>query len=255
MEELKIALVQSTIKWHNPDLNFDHTRELVLGIDETDLILLPEMWASGFTMQVHKNHQYTEKGLTLMHDFARHHSALVGGSLITKVGDKYYNRFYLVSADEVVATYDKKHLFAYAGEDRYFTSGRDQVVIEYNNWKLSLNVCYDLRFPVWTRNTSDYDILIYSANWPDKRIDAWDALLPARAIENQCFVLGTNCFGEDAWHNTYAGHSQAIGPDGKIISKLVGQSGVIQVTLVKKILETYREHLPFLKDRDLFEFK
>lgn len=255
MEDLKVSLVQSTIQWHKHQSNFDYARELVLGIEETDLILLPEMWASGFTMQVHKNYQCTEEGLTLMHDFARHHSALVGGSLITKVGDKYYNRFYLVSDSEIIATYDKKHLFGYAGEDRFFTSGDDQVVVQYKEWRLSLNICYDLRFPVWSRNTSDYDILIYSANWPDKRIDAWDILLPARALENQCYVLGTNCFGEDAWHNTYAGHSQAVGPDGKVIRILVGKPGVIQVLLNKKVLENYRTQLPFLKDRDLFEFK
>ena len=241
-----------TIKWHDHQANFDHAQELVESIEATDLILLPEMWASGFTMKVHQNHQCTEQGLTLMQDFARHHAALVGGTLISKVGEKYYNRFFIVSDSGVVATYDKKHLFAFAGEDRFFTSGQERITVDYKGWKLSLNTCYDLRFPVWSRNDNDYDILLYPANWPNKRINAWKTLLEARAIENQCYVLGTNCHGEDAWHNTYDGYSQAISPNGEILDSIKGQAGVVTVTLDKTLLDKYRTQFPFLKDRDKF---
>lgn len=251
---LSINLLQLSIKWHDPAYNFDNANREVEGMANCDLIVLPEMWSSGFTMFAHKFHQYTSEAINLMKKWSQFHDACIVGSLITKVDELYYNRLYVVESGEVQATYDKKHLFAFSGEDRYFDGGNQRLIYTYKDWRLCLNVCYDLRFPVWCRNTDDYDILLFSANWPDKRISAWNMLLRARAIENQCYVIGTNCYGQDTWHNTYEGHSALISYDGSNVVTLVGEGGVLHSEIRKSDLTKFREALPFLKDRDSFQF-
>jgi len=253
MKTLKSSIVQPKITWHQPNENFKHTAELINSINETDLILLPEMWASGFTMKAHEYYKNTDAAIDLMKKWSQEKEACIIGSLITKVKDDYYNRLYVVDEGKVKQTYDKKHLFAFSGEDRFYKAGNQKCIYNYKEWSLCLNVCYDLRFPVWLRNTEDYDVLIFCANWPDKRIEAWDTLLKARSIENQCYVLGANCHGKDIWNNSYAGHSAHYGYDGQQLTYLENQSGVIQFELGKTPLDKFRSDLPFLKDRDAFK--
>jgi len=252
MSVLKVSLVQSKIEWHNPDKNFRSLDSLVYTIEETDLIILPEMWATGFTMKAHNYHSFTAEALEYMKKWAKQKDATIAGSLICKEGEKYYNRLYVIEPNAVEKHYDKKHLFGYAGEDRIYSPGKDQLIFELNGFKIKAQVCYDLRFPVWARNQEDYDVLFYCSNWPDQRLNAWKTLLKARAIENQCFVLGVNCFGKDVWDNTYSGHSAIISYDGTTIEKLKGREDVIQAELSFASLKKFRENLPFLKDRDRF---
>ncbi len=251
-DQLKVALIQPELTWHKPEANFQSVASLISEIDETDLILLPEMWSSGYTMQAHKYHSSTARALELMQGWAANKKALVIGSLITQINDAYYNRLYIVSDKGVERVYDKKHLFGFAGEDRVFTSGSDQLIFEHKGWRICANICYDLRFPVWARNTTDYDVLLYVANWPNPRLNAWDNLLKARAIENQAYVLGANCYGKDAWNNEYSGHSAVIDSFGYQLTETIESSGVIRATLDKKHLAEARSKFPFLKDRDGF---
>jgi len=248
---LKVSLVQANLLWHEVDENINHMGKLVSGIEDTDLIVLPEMWSSGFTMMAHRYHHQTERAVSIMQNWAKDKSAVVCGSLITKAGEFYYNRLYCVSASGVIATYDKKHLFGFAGEDRSFTAGKEKVDVNIGGFKVRLNICYDLRFPVWSRNDTDYDVLIYTANWPDKRVAAWKTLLQARAMENQCYVLGTNCVGEDLWNNTYAGYSSIYAPDGELLIQ-GKEEAIMSQTLHLENVTTYREAFPILKDRDAF---
>jgi predicted amidohydrolase len=250
---LSVATIQLPTQWHRPDLNLDTAHTEFKKLKDVDLVVLPEMWSSGFTMYAHKFHDSTSKALDLMKEWSMALDACIVGSLITKIDERYYNRMYAVVNGVVSDYYDKKHLFGLSGEDRFYDSGDKRVIIEYKSWRINLNICYDLRFPVWCRNCDDYDIAIYSSAWPDKRIDAWDILLRARAVENQCYIIGANCYGTDAWDNSYAGHSAIINYDSQILDQLVGKGGIIASTIRKDELRNYQESLPFLKDRDLFK--
>ncbi len=256
MSELSVALLQSFTSWHNPQANIISIQDQLNQLNSrADIIILPEMWLTGFTMKAHQFCRDLDLGLNAMIKWSTDFKSAIIGSLITKVDDAYYNRAYVISNGEIIHSYDKKHLFAFSGEDRFYNSGNKKCIFEFNNWKICLNVCYDLRFPVWSRNIDDYDILIYCANWPDKRISAWDTLLKARAIENQCYVLGVNCTGEDAWHNTYAGHSSIVNFDGDNLELLKGRSGILTYKLNLDELQEFRNKFPFLKDRDTFELQ
>jgi len=256
MSELNVALLQSLTTWHNPDENLKFISSQINRLQEdVDLIVLPEMWLTGFTMKAHQFWSVTENGVEAMKQWSMNCKATIVGSLITKVGEEYYNRAYVVSHGKVETTYDKKHLFAFSGEDRFFHAGKEKCIFTINEIRICLNVCYDLRFPVWSRNDDAYDVLIYCANWPEKRISAWDVLLKARAIENQSYVLGVNCTGEDAWHNLYTGHSSVVNFDGENLEYLEGGPGVLMHTLSLTDLQVFRKKFPFLKDRDQFELK
>ncbi len=253
LAQLRVALVQGQPLWHNPEYNLPHYDELVGTIKQADLILLPEMWPTGYTIQAHKYHDTESTAIDKMRIWAAAQSALVVGSLIAKDGDSYYNRLYIVEPSGRLSYYDKKHLFGFAGEDRVFSPGKEQLTYDYKGWRLRMNVCYDLRFPVWSRNTDKYDIVLYSANWPDKRIDAWRTLLKARAIENQAYALGCNCVGEDLWNNTYSGHSSIINPHGEVLTEMVKEEGILYAEMTKEALAVVRAKLPFLADQDRFE--
>ncbi|NNE27518.1 MAG: nitrilase family protein [Saprospiraceae bacterium] len=256
MSQLTATILQAQIKWHDPQHNIDHFSELIGGVpDESDLIILPEMWSSGFTMKAHLYHDHDLSALKAMKSWSIEKEALVIGSLIVKEKEQYFNRCFLVKEGSVVAQYDKKHLFGFAGENRFFEPGNQKLIYEYKGFRLCPMICYDLRFPVWCRNVEDYDILIFSANWPDKRIDAWDSLLKSRSIENQSYVLASNCVGEDVWHNHYTGHSAGFGYDGVRLAFLAQQEGLLTVQMNKQEMLAYREALPFLKDRDNFEIR
>ncbi len=254
MSELRIAVVQAQLQWHKVDANLEHISELIKGIKDVDLIVLPEMWSTGFTMMAHRYHPYTPTALGLMQEWAAQQDAVIIGSLITQQEDKCYNRLYCVGPAGLIETYDKRHLFAFAGEDRSFNGGTERKEIIIKGFTLRLQVCYDLRFPVWSRNDTDYDMLVYVANWPDKRIDAWQTLLRARAIENQAFVIGCNCVGQDLWSNTYTGYSALLAPDGHYLATAEGES-ILYGTISIADIQAFRTKFPFLRDRDAFSLE
>jgi predicted amidohydrolase len=252
---LNIALIQEAITWHQAKVNFERFSNAVGQVQGADLIVLPEMWSSGFTMKAEAHYKYSKEALDLMISWSLAQKAAIAGSLIVKEDGDFYNRLYFVEQGKVKCYYDKKHLFGFAGEDRFFKSGIKRQIVELKGWRILLNICYDLRFPVWCRNLDDYDVALFSANWPSQRIAAWDTLLRARAIENQAYVIAVNCLGRDAWKNNYTGHSAIIAYDGEILDWKADESALLRQALQKDALQEFRTRLPFLKDRDHFELK
>lgn len=251
---MKISLIQTSLIWENPEANRSNFERLIQSIkEETDIIILPEMFATGFTMQPATVAEKAD-GATVqwMKEMAKAKNCAVTGSLVIEENGKYYNRLFFVRPDGVVNTYDKRHLFSLAGEDKAYTTGTDRLILEYRSWKICPLVCYDLRFPVFSRNTEDFDLMIYAANWPAPRVTAWDTLLKARAIENMCYAAGVNRIGKDHNGHEYPGHSQVLDELGANAIAPSAEEGVFTVTLDKeKMLET-RKKLNFLADRDSF---
>ena len=254
-DELIISLVQPFLHWEDPEANRGSLERSILSItDPTQLIILPEMFTTGFSMNA-KNLAEEHEGKTLswMQGMAGKIDSAITGSIIVKEKGKYYNRLYFVFPDGSYDWYDKKHTFTLAGEHRTYTAGKKKLIIEYHGWKICPLICYDLRFPVWARNTEDYDLLIYVANWPKKRIAAWDALLCARAIENMSYCVGVNRVGPDGNDHEYVGHSAAYNVLGDPISEPEFEKEFIDtVTLSKEHIVSTRKHLQFLNDRDAF---
>ncbi len=251
---MKIALVQSTLLWENPKENRNYFEQKINSITENvDLIVLPEMFTSGFTMNP-KAAAETMKGETVLwlQALAKAKNSAITGSLVIQENDNFYNRLVFIFPSGEIKTYDKKHLFTLAGEDKTYTSGIQKLIIEYKGFKICPLICYDLRFPVFARNTEDYDVLIYVANWPKPRINAWDALLKARAIENMCYTIGVNRIGEDPNKHTYPGHSQMIDFLGDYLIEPQENEGVFITTLNKNTLLEARQKFGFLNDRDAF---
>ena len=257
-ETLKITLIQSHLHWENPEANRDMFEEKIRNLkEETDLIILPEMFTTGFTMNAEPNAE-DENGFTLtwLKELAIAKNCAITGSVIVKDNGLYYNRLYFVTAEGTIETYNKKHTFTLAGEHKTFTAGRNKAIIEYKGWRICPLICYDLRFPVWARNTEDYDLLLYVANWPEKRISAWDALLKARAIENMSYCVGVNRVGLDGNGHNYVGHSAAYDVLGEQISTKEYETEFTEtITITKKHIEDNRNHLQFLNDRDIFSLR
>ena len=255
--KLKIALIQTSLIWENPLENRSHLAQKITGfMEEVDLILLPELFSSGFTMnpQAVSESMEGETVLWLQH-LAKAKNAAITGSLVIEENGKYYNRLLFVYPDGEIKTYDKRHLFSLAGEDQFYTAGTEKLIVEYKGFKICPLVCYDLRFPVFARNVENYDLLIYVANWPKPRVNAWDILLKARAVENMCYTIGVNRIGTDANNHHYIGHSQALDFLGDYLVNPQEADGVFMVELDKeKLLET-RTKLSFLNDRDNFEIR
>lgn len=250
---LRISLIQPNTLWHDSTSNIALLDRLMAKIGTSDLIILPEMWNTGFTMTP-KPLATTINGeaVLAMQKWAKQQSAIVGGSMIIEENGSYYNRFLLVDLNGPVSRYDKKHLFTLAGETKAYVAGKTITTYDYNNWKLRLNICYDLRFPIWSRNTDDYDILIYVANWPSPRHHAWRTLLQARAIENQCYVIGCNRVGQDPNGHTYLGGSTIIDFRGKHIIEMDENEGTASAQIDKIALKTFRSKYDFLSDRSTF---
>jgi len=251
---MKISLVQTSLIWENPKANRDNFEMLINSIEEvTDIIILPEMFATGFTMKP-KGTAETMDGETIqwMKGMAAAKHCAVTGSLVIKENGNYYNRLLFVLPDGEIRAYDKRHLFSLAGEDKAYTAGTDRLIINYRGWKISPFVCYDLRFPVFSRNTEDIDLMLYVANWPAPRIAAWDTLLKARAIENMCCVAGVNRIGQDINGHNYLGHSQVFDELGANIAEPSENEGVFTVELNKESLLETRKKFGFLNDRDGF---
>ena len=197
--QLHLALIQTDIVWHNASENRKRYTDKIQKIKNgTDLVLLPEMCTTGFSMKPNRIAETMEgETVTWLCELAKNKELVIGGSFVIEEGGNYYNRFLLAFPDGRLEYYDKRHLFTLAGEEKVYTQGNKKVFIELKGWKLCPMVCYDLRFPVWARNTNDYDVLIYVANWPKPRIAAWDTLLKARAMENMCYTIGVNRIGGD----------------------------------------------------------
>ena len=251
---MKIALIQAPLLWENPKQNRKYFEEKINSIAETiDLIVLPEMFTSGFTMNP-KSVAEVMQGETVLwlQALAKAKNSAITGSLVIEENGNFYNRLVFVLPSGAIKTYDKKHLFTLAGEDKAYTSGTQKMLIEYQGFKICPLICYDLRFPVFARNTEEYDVLIYVANWPKPRINAWDALLKARAIENMCYTIGVNRIGEDPNKHDYPGHSQVIDELGNYLIAPQEIEGVFITTLNKNTLEANRQKFGFLNDRDTF---
>lgn len=254
---MKIALIQSPLFWENPVANRNYFEEKINAIAETiDLIVLPEMFTTGFTMNPNDVAE-TMQGETilLLQSLAKAKKTAITGSLIIKENNSYYNRLVFIFPSGEIQFYDKNHLFTLAGEDKAYTKGTRKLIVDYLGWKICPLICYDLRFPVFARNVEEYDLLIYVANWPKPRINAWDTLLKARSVENMCFTIGVNRIGFDATNFEYVGHSQAVDFMGNYILEPQETEGVFIVELDKQKMLVVRQKLGFLNDRDSFELK
>ncbi|ALJ05860.1 amidohydrolase [Pseudalgibacter alginicilyticus] len=253
--QLKIALIQSDLVWENPELNRNSFSKKIKAITvDVDLIILPEMFTTGFTMNA-KNVAETMQGETVswMQDLAiKKKSAILGSVVITENGN-FYNRLLFVSPKGTIEYYDKKHSFTLVGEEKIYTAGTQKNMIAYKGWKINPLICYDLRFPVWARNTEDYDVLIYVANWPKPRISAWDTLLKARAIENMCYCIGVNRVGVDGVNSVYSGHSAVYDVLGNTMSSITPNKEQTEIIILeKRHIEAYRNKFKFLNDKDDF---
>lgn len=250
---LNITLIQPNIIWHDTKANIALVDKLMSEITTTDLIIMPEMWNTGFSMTPEPLATQMD-GIVVrqMQIWATEKNATIGSSVIIEEKGQYYNRFLLVDKSGAIAYYDKKHLFTLAGEDEAYSAGRIRKEHDIKGWKTRLNVCYDLRFPVWSRNDSHYDLLIYVANWPVTRHHAWRTLLQARAIENQCYVIGCNRVGADGNGHNYSGGSAVIDYSGQHLVEMDDEEGVQSATIDKSLLLRFRSKLDFLADRDDF---
>ncbi|MEH6569193.1 MAG: amidohydrolase [Halioglobus sp.] len=253
MQDLAITLIQCELAWENPQDNRKHISTLVEKlVKPTDLIVLPEMFTTGFSMNALANAE-TPGGETQqwLAKLAADYNCAVTGSIAVREGDKVYNRM-LFATPEALYQYDKRHLFRMAGEDKRYVAGDHRVTVPFRGWRINLQVCYDLRFPVFARNQGDFDLQLYVANWPARRSYHWRQLLIARAIENQACVVGVNRIGSDANGLDYQGDSLAIAADGKILHDLENRSEVAQLTLSASALTNYREKFPCHMDADNF---
>lgn len=254
---MKIALIQTTLHWEDPEKNRNHFEKKINEInDEVHLIVLPEMFSTGFTMNP-SHVAETMQGETVLwiQSLAKAKKIAITGSVVIEENGNFYNRLLFVFPSGEIQHYDKRHLFTLAGEDKVYTKGTQKLIIDYLGWKICPLICYDLRFPVFSRNTESYDLLLYVANWPKIRTNAWDTLLRARAIENMCYSVGVNRIGLDYHQYEHIGHSQVVDFLGEYVIEPQEKDGVFIVELDKqKMLET-RKKLDFLSDRDSFEIK
>lgn len=259
MNELIITYVQCELVWENPSQNRENIKSLLIKeAKPTDLIVLPEMFTTGFTMdpsQIAEEYDPNMETILWMKEITHQMRCSIMGSIAVKAGGKFYNRMLVCTKDGNISFYDKKHLFSLTKEDKKYSPGTKELILEVNGWKIFPQICYDLRFPEGARNTISngspkYDVLIYSANWPKTRIEQWKALIRARAIENQCYALGVNRIGKDENNLEYSGDSIAYNFQGDLITNNQQNDALVHhICLNKKELLTYREKFPFLFDQ------
>jgi predicted amidohydrolase len=254
MSTLNVSIVQAELHWHDPQRNLlEFAKILTRAERPTDLIVLPEMFSTGFTMQAREHAERMDgRSVAWMTETAQKTGAAICGSLIIEDAGSYFNRFVLMRADGKLEHYDKRHLFRLAGEHEHYTPGTAIRTFELNGWRIRPMVCYDLRYPVWSRNRDDYDLLIYVANWPDRRHQAWETLIRARAIENLAFVAGVNRIGTDGNDVTYVGGSAIIDYLGNYLVSFAAEPGMSTATLDMAGLSKFREKFPFHLDADDF---
>ena len=259
MSTLTITGIQTALNWEDPAANRNMFEEKINSItNKTEVIVLPETFSTGFSMKP-KELAETMDGETIawMKRMASEKKSIITGSVIIEEHGNYFNRLIWMLPNGQYGTYDKRHLFAYAGENAEFTSGTKRLIASVKGWKINLLVCYDLRFPVWARQQTqeespEYDLLIYVANWPERRNHAWKTLLQARAIENQCYVVGVNRLGNDGNNIYHSGDSMVVDPMGEILYTKAHEEDIFTVTLQRDKLEDVRTKLPFWKDGDNF---
>ncbi len=255
-ETLKVSLVQLELVWGNVDENLKRISKILSPMkNQTDLIVLPEMFSSGFMMEK-KNLISPKSTMTLdwMKNQAKELNVALLGSIIVEEDGKYFNRLYCVDSEKVICSYNKRHLFRMGEEHKHFSNGNEQIVFNLGKWRIRPLVCYDLRFPVWSRNRNNYDVLLYVANWPEARREVWNTLLKARAIENQSFVLGVNRVGTDGLGLSYSGDSSVFDAKGKLIGKCTDyEEEIITLQLKLDELNDFRKKFPVHFDADSFQ--
>lgn len=260
MPSLTITTIQTNLIWENKEANLRQLADKIYSIEErTEIVVLPEMFSTGFTMQPQLFAEETGgETVEWMKRIAADKRIILTGSLIIKEDDKFYNRLIWMLPNGDYGFYNKRHLFAYAGEQEHYTAGNKRLIASVKGWKINLQVCYDLRFPVWARqhmgehSTPEYDVLIYVANWPERRSHAWKTLLCARAIENQCFVVGVNRVGADGNKINHSGNSLIIDPLGEVLYHKADEEDIFTITLERERLEEVRTKFPFWRDGDHF---
>ena len=260
MSTLHFTLIQTNLFWEDKGANLDMLTQKIKAIDvATEIIVLPEMFTTGFSMQPEKFAE-TMEGPTIdwMRRTAMEKRAILVGSIIIIEGGNYYNRLIWMLPNGQYGYYNKRHLFAFVGEDQHYTPGNKRLIASVKGWKINLQVCYDLRFPVWARQqisqecNKEYDVLLYIANWPEKRNHAWKTLLTARAIENQCFSIGVNRVGLDGNNISHSGDSMVVGPLGEVLYHYAYEEDICHIVLQKEEIAQARDHFPFWKDADFF---
>ncbi|WP_428743618.1 amidohydrolase [Tenacibaculum sp.] len=255
---LKVTLIQSDLVWENPAENRKRFEEKIKGLsDEIDLVVLPEMFTTGFTMNASIVAE-TMDGETVqwLKNLARKKAIAITGSIVIRENDRFYNRLLFVHPSGKINSYNKKHTFTLAGEHEVFSAGTERIIIDYKGWKICPLICYDLRFPVWARNTDNYDLLLYVASWPQPRIEAWDTLLKARAIENMTYTIGVNRVGVDANNYEYTGNTVCYDTLGNcLVKNNQGTEEILIIELDKHQLIETRNRFRFLDDQDKFIFQ
>jgi len=255
---LSFSLIQTSLFWEDKGANLAMLAKKIMGIEEyTEIIVLPEMFSTGFSMQPEKFAE-TMDGPTVewMRRISAEKKVILTGSLIIKEEENYYNRLIWILPNGELGYYDKRHLFAFAGEDQHYSAGNKRLIASVKGWKINLQICYDLRFPVWARQQGDeYDVLLYVANWPEKRSHAWKTLLTARAIENQCITMGVNRVGLDGNNIAHSGDSLIVGPLGEVLFHCAYEEAIFNITLQKEEITNARTQFPFWKDADFFHIQ
>ena len=265
MSTLTITTIQSNLFWEDKMANLQMLQKKIDSIEEkTEIVILPEMFTTGFSMNAAQLAE-TMDGETVdwMKMVSNKNGIVLTGSVMIEEAGKYYNRLIWMLPNGQYGYYDKRHLFAYGEEDQHYSAGNKRLIASVKGWKINLQVCYDLRFPVWARQSSlsfrrgaggevEYDVLIYVANWPERRSHAWKTLLCARAIENQCYVIGVNRVGDDAKNIHYSGNSLVIDPMGQVLYHMADEEDINTITLSKEKLQEVRTKFPFLNDADEF---
>lgn len=252
--DLELALIQTTLVWHDPAANREHFQALLEQARGADLVILPEMFTTGFSMASAELAEPEDGPSSIwLREQAQRIDAVICGSLIIQAADgSYRNRLLWACPDGSLAHYDKRHLFRMAGEHKHYSAGDQQVVFDLKGWRVRPLICYDLRFPVWSRDASGTDLLLYTANWPGARRQHWNRLLPARAIENLCYVAAVNRVGEDGKGHGYTGDSQVLDFQGEELLMAGDGDGVFRTQLSSEALNAYRERFPAHLDADVF---
>lgn len=256
METIKVCYIQTNLHWEDIDENLEmFTDKLDAISNDVDLLILPEMFSTGFSMAPEKWSEREEgKALTWMKEAASAKGCVVTGSVIIQENENYFNRLFWVQPDQTYQSYNKRHLFTFAGEDAHYTSGTERLIVDLKGFKIMPLICYDLRFPVWSRNDVNYDLAIYVANWPERRSYYWKQLLIARAIENQAYVIGVNRVGDDGNDIYHSGDSVCLDPlGGMVYSSKPGIEEIACFEIEKKVIQTVREKFNFLNDQDSFQ--
>lgn len=258
MNALTITLIQTNLYWENKEANLAMLEKKIMAIAEkTEIIILPEMFGTGFSMKPELLAETMDGNTVIwMRQIATAKRVILTGSLIIEEQGNFYNRLVWMLPNGEYGYYDKRHLFAYANEDQHYTPGNKRLIASVKGWKINLLICYDLRFPVWARQQSqeapEYDLLVYVANWPERRIHAWKTLLQARAIENQCYVAGVNRVGSDGNDIFYPGESMVVNATGEVQYHKTNDEDIFTITLQKDSLDEVRTRFPFWKDADAF---